>query len=370
MRRQGEDRRDQHEHTVLRQQPCDVRDAANVGVARSGDSSRGARRVRCPPEYGRVVRPADKGARNLRKPRVRVGGPRLADDGQVMRNRFDELAKQLGEAALAPCGTTTTQDRINPETQFADLRHEPDPAREVERDRLGLLGRIAARPCMIEVYSRSFGPDELRGCLSKHLAFWQQRLRKNSAAEPPDLWILAAGAPRTLLAALHFEPVLGWPTGVYQFGGEVLRVYLVVVSEVPRDPTTLLVRLMAGGRLLERAMSELNTLPADTPARVVAGPVLLQFIHVLAQAPDRQPEEEEFIMAAYQTWEEIRNEGRIEGHIKACREMVRKLIVLKFGELPTDLEVRIANASAEDLDRFLERIVFADSLTTVSEFAA
>ena len=92
-----------------------------------------------------------------------------------MRNRFDELAKQLGEQALAPCGTTHAQHRINPETQFADLRHEPDPARDAERERVGLLGRIAAPACLIEAYSRSPGPDELRACLGKHLAFWQDR---------------------------------------------------------------------------------------------------------------------------------------------------------------------------------------------------
>src|SRR5262245_54532727 len=94
-----------------------------------------------------------------------------------MRNRFDQLAKQIGQKALGPTGTTVTQDAINPETQYADLRYEPDPARQDERDRLGLLGQLAASACIIEVYSQAPSAEEFRACLAKHFAVWQQRVR-------------------------------------------------------------------------------------------------------------------------------------------------------------------------------------------------
>ena len=60
-----------------------------------------------------------------------------------MRNHFDHLAKELGQAALGPSGITVVNEPITAETQYADLRYEPDPARQAARDRLGLLGRIA-----------------------------------------------------------------------------------------------------------------------------------------------------------------------------------------------------------------------------------
>ena len=72
-----------------------------------------------------------------------------------MRNHFDHLAKQLGQAALRPSGITVVNDPINPETQYADLRYEPDPARQAARDQLGLLGRIAGGVCLLEVYSQA-----------------------------------------------------------------------------------------------------------------------------------------------------------------------------------------------------------------------
>jgi len=90
-----------------------------------------------------------------------------------MRNHFDHLSKQIGRVALGPSGATAVNDVINPETQYADLRHEPDPARQAERDRLGLLGRLASVACLIEVYSQAPSAEEFRACLSKHLASWQ-----------------------------------------------------------------------------------------------------------------------------------------------------------------------------------------------------
>src|ERR1700755_81132 len=98
-----------------------------------------------------------------------------------MRNRFDQLAKQLGQAALGSSGITVVNDPINPETQYADLRHEPDPARQAARDQLGLLGRMAGGLCLLEVYSQAPSAEEFRACLAKHLALWQQRARKARA---------------------------------------------------------------------------------------------------------------------------------------------------------------------------------------------
>jgi len=234
-----------------------------------------------------------------------------------MRNHFDHLSKQIGRGALGPSGPTAVNDVINPETQYADLRHEPDPARQAERDRLGLLGRLASVACLIEVYSQAPSGEEFRACLSKHLASWQQRARKarsdhkkrNESPSPeepvdPFLWIIAAGAPTTLLTKLKLEPASDWPVGVYLFGDDVLRVGIVVASELPRDITTLLVRLMAAGPLLAPAVKEVAALAPDAYERAVAEPVLLELQHMLGQDSSQDPDEQEFIMAMLKSWEE------------------------------------------------------------------
>ena len=55
-----------------------------------------------------------------------------------MHNPFDQLGKKIGLRALGPSGLTVVQDEISSNAHHADLRHEPDPARRAERDRLGL----------------------------------------------------------------------------------------------------------------------------------------------------------------------------------------------------------------------------------------
>src|SRR3954470_2623852 len=94
-----------------------------------------------------------------------------------MRNHFDHLSKEIGQKALGPTGAAIAHDPINSETQYADLRYEPDPARQAERDRLGLLGRLAASACILEPYSDAPSAEEFRACLTKHLTSWQQRVR-------------------------------------------------------------------------------------------------------------------------------------------------------------------------------------------------
>ena len=72
---------------------------------------------------------------------------------------FDQIAKKIGKEALDASGLTVVEDEISRGAQHADLYHEPDPRRQAERARLGLLGRIAAFRCLIEVYGHA-----PRGC--------------------------------------------------------------------------------------------------------------------------------------------------------------------------------------------------------------
>jgi hypothetical protein len=288
-----------------------------------------------------------------------------------MRNRFDHLAKQIGQKALGPSGTTVTQDAINPETQYADLRYEPNPARQDERDRLGLLGRFAATACIIEVYSEAPRAEEFRACLTKHLAAWQQRVRearseskKRNEPQPPEesatsfLWIITAGAPTTLLTKLKLERSPSWPAGIYLFGDDVLRVGIVIATELPRDRTTLLVRLMAAGPLLAPAVKEIAALPPDAYERTVVEPILLQLQHMLGQDSSQDPDEQEFIMAMLKSWEEGKAEARADDLLTVLR--VRGIDVPDAAR-----ELILAQKDMLQLKRWLEKAVVASSIGDV-----
>jgi hypothetical protein len=297
-----------------------------------------------------------------------------------MRNRFDQLAKQIGEEALGRSGATAVHAEISPETLHADLRHEPDPARAAERKRLGLLGRLAAVLCLIEIYGHAPNGEEFRACLAKHIAFWQQRTRKARAdhkqqkkkrrkkRQPPCaftepfLWIIAAGAPTAILAKLELEPAPGWPAGVYFFGDDLLRVGIVVASELPRDRSTLLVRLMAAGPLLAQAIEDLGALPPKAHERSVAERILVNLQHVLGKKPTRNPEEQEFIVTMQKTWEDARTDARTETQAKA----VLTVLQVRGIAVPAAARKRIlAEKDLKQLERWLKKASVATSIDEV-----
>jgi len=289
-----------------------------------------------------------------------------------MRNRFDRLAKDIGREALGSLGTTVANDEISPETQHADLRHEPDPARKGARKRLGLLGRIAGVLCLIEIYGHAPSAEEFRACLAKHIAFWRQRARRARADNTkrrkkrrrpeaftaPFLWIITAGTPSAILSKLQLKQAPGWPPGVYLFGDSVLRVGIVVASELPRKRSTILVRLMAAGPLLPSAVEDLGTLPPKAPERSVAEPILLNWQSMLRKKPTRSPEERKFIMAMHQTWEDARTETRANDVLTVLR--VRGIVV------PAAARKRImAEKDLKQLERWLKKASVATSIEDV-----
>lgn len=296
-----------------------------------------------------------------------------------MRLRFDHLGKQIGQEALGPSGPTVAHDEIAPDAQHADLRHEPDPARDAERARLGLLGRLAAILCLIEIYGHAPGEDEVLACVGKLIAFRQKRARafrqkgarnargRNQAETfvKPFLWILAAGRPAAVLAELGASPALGWPAGVY-FGPGLLRVGIVVASELPRERETLLVRLMTAGPLLAQAIEDLATLPADAHERAVADQILLNLQHALGKKPSRTPEEQEFIVTMQKTWEDARKEGRDEGRAEEAAHNLLTTLRVRGLAVPAAVRERIlAQKDPERLERWLERAIVAASIAEV-----
>jgi hypothetical protein len=293
-----------------------------------------------------------------------------------MHNPFDQLAKKVGKEALSASGLTVVQHEISRDAQHADIRHDPDPARDAERARLGLLGRMAAVLCLIEIFGHAPDAAELRGCLNKHFAHWgecsrkarahnKKRQQKDLPPEPfiePLLWILGATVSAPMLRKLDAEAVPGWPKGVYSFGGDLFRARIVVASQLPRDRSTLLVRIMAAGPLLPEAIAELAALPTDAHERTVAEQILVHLQHVLGKKPTRTPEEEEVIVRIKGGFEDMRLEGEIRANARAVLTAfrVRGIVV------PDAARERIlAEKDPERLERWHEKAILAASVAEV-----
>ncbi len=93
-----------------------------------------------------------------------------------------------------------------------------------------------------------------------------------------------------------------------------------MASELPRERSTLLVRLMAAGPLLPQAIEDLAALPLEAHERALAEQILLRLQHALSKKASPTPEEQEFIVTMQNTWEKARDEGRREGRDEGRQE--------------------------------------------------
>jgi hypothetical protein len=201
--------------------------------------------------------------------------------------------------------------------------------------------------------------------------FRRQRARDARKGEPteafikPFVWIITARRPTAVLDELGPSQGEGWPAGVY-FSPRLFRVGIVVASELPRDRSTVLVRIMAAGPLLPQAIEDLGALPADAHERVVAEQILLNLQHALGKKPSRSPEEQEFIVTMHNTWEKARAQGRVEGRAEeAARALLTALRVRRIAVPDAVREHILAQKDLERLERWYERAIVAASLDDV-----
>lgn len=64
-------------------------------------------------------------------------------------------------------------------------------------------------------------------------------------------------------------------------------------------------------------------------------------------------------------YEQALHKGRQEGRQQTSVNLLAKQLTLKFGELPSEYEARLHAATPEDVDRYVERILTADTIAAV-----
>ncbi len=72
-----------------------------------------------------------------------------------------------------PLGEVETSRKVSGEVREIEVWFVPAPHTEINAQVLGLLGRFAATPCLIEPFRNAATPMEIRSCLSK-LFDWRE----------------------------------------------------------------------------------------------------------------------------------------------------------------------------------------------------
>lgn len=117
--------------------------------------------------------------------------------------------------------------------------------------------------------------------------------------------------------------------------------------------------------LFQRDLSGVEGGPAIYEALLEAG--VSEDANEVAMSRRKQWIEEGREEGRAEGWEAGRTKGRAEGRAEARAEVLLKLVQLKFGALPDSAEEKVRRASLEELDRWAERVLSAQSLEETLE---
>ncbi len=262
----------------------------------------------------------------------------------MTRLHHDQLAKQYIAELLKPLGQVETSRDVTSEVRQIDVYFEPSSERGNRRAELGLLGKIASRTCLIEVFRNAPSLVQIRSCKLKLYELHGELIRKarrdkqNLAEEELALlWILSPTLSEAMGAKLGAQQDDDWGEGVYfQPAGE--KVALVAINQLPETDQTLWLRILGRGGTQKKAIEELVKLSGSLPLVPDILEILANWrINVEMRQNLDSSEQKELIMnlsPAYLRWrEDTLQEGR--------RDMVENLLAIRFGVLDTSLKSAI-----------------------------
>jgi hypothetical protein len=244
-------------------------------------------------------------------------------------------------------------------------------------------------PCAFELFHTPPSVEDATRCLGKMLAAHARldraargRLESPTEVLPPPLWLVSAGRPAAVLEQFAMACLPDWPPGIYRMSATALPFHVVVVSQLPVEQGTLMLRLMGARGVLRAALAELARLPPRAWERAAASEAVRVLCSHAAEAVAwADSDEKAIIMSATHIYEQIKDEGRKEGRKEGRQQgrqqgrkegrkegreqLLVRLLTRRFGSLPDSLLARIHGADSDQLDRWGEALVDAASLEEI-----
>lgn len=215
----------------------------------------------------------------------------------------DQFAKDYLEELLSQFGECQAPLEIRSEIRQVDVFFAPAPQAQTAPILLGLLGRLATKPCLFEPFRNPVTINEIRTCLLKllevHTDFIRRANRENTKLNDenyPKLWILTPTASATILDNTGAKTDTdNWCAGVY-FLAPFLRTGLVVIHQLPKMLDTLWLRMLGRGKVQQQAIDELQALPEANQFRSNALLLLSSLRSNLEVSSDLEEQDRELIM--------------------------------------------------------------------------
>lgn len=292
-----------------------------------------------------------------------------------MRSLQDVYSKKLLQEALDPVDAVELQKAIAPhDTLYSDVFCQPRlnrPPRE-EVPHLGIVWDMTAQTCTIEPSSKTPTVKDLRGYARKQLNLHHQLCKETgdeNLSVPPQ-WILSPGRPNGALASLPAMPVPEMPQGFYR-SGELLKQWIVVLSELPRTAETRLLRLMGPKEMRREVQAEIATLSETDPMRQPWVEILDKLVYFLETKVEVASEEASEMTELGREFEQFKAKLRSEGEARGKAQALLAVMAAR-GMLVNDV-VQNKILACQDLtmlDRWLAQAATATSASEVLAVAS
>jgi len=186
---------------------------------------------------------------------------------------YDSFGKELLSKTFSPWGHVEIQHELTTPPLFADILFEPSGALPPSTPLLSLLWRLGQGPTLLEVFSDTPSLNDCLDIVEKALRAHRNRRPARTADDPdyvrPFTWILSPGRPEQTIKTLRLTRASGWPRGILS-APAALQVGVVVVGELPRTPSTLILRLFGHRGVQLRALTELATIDTNAITTLIA----------------------------------------------------------------------------------------------------
>jgi len=288
---------------------------------------------------------------------------------------FDQLAKEFLKEFLTPLGRAERSLEVPGESKFVDVWFEPSRQATVDPRSLGLLGRIATTPCLIEPFHNPPTRTEVRTSLLK--LFWVHEDQRREAnrqesrileEELPKLWILAADASKPVLNDFSAVPNEQWLPGIY-FLANALKTAIVAINQLPKTEDTLWLRILGRDETQRQAIAEVLVLPTNDPRRSKTLQMLTAWKVTIEMAGPQTSEDEQLLMTLSQAYLEWEQETQRQGEKRGERRVVENLLKVRFGELNEAISVLMPQILALPVEEYTPLLLQLSQADLLARFA-
>ncbi|NJN12200.1 MAG: DUF4351 domain-containing protein [Richelia sp. RM2_1_2] len=285
----------------------------------------------------------------------------------------DEFAKDYLEELLKNYGTVEPDKKVSGEKKEIDILFTPSAQQTYDLQLIGVLGRFAEYPAILEPFRNAAPADEICDCIIKVLEV-KAKMRREAKANNtklqeekiPKLWVLTPTASETVLSGFNIKQKEGWLPGVY-FLGDNLRSAIVAIHQLPKTTETLWLRLLGRGRVQEQAILELQDLPPSNPFQQATLKLVYNLRENLRANQNLEEDDQELIVRLEPLYQQDRERAKQEGRKEGEQRVIIRFLNRRLGEIDSSLISRINGLSIEQLEALGEALL---DFTSVADLEA